>query len=297
MCKITDGHEVHKLQKSFIYILRFVCLCWILTMFLTKTFLYALFLLTTSNTFFVAATNNIAAGNASVALQVLQRNYNTSNGLWNTTGWWNSANCLTVLGGMASFDTTTKTTAVAVMSNTFNQAQIFNLQLTKVVTENYLYRSLYGPIFPEAIVVPESVNPKGFLNTFYDDEGWWALAWIQAFDVTGDPRYLTTAVDIFEDMKDGGITPCSTVEGGIWWDKAHTYVNAIANELYLSVGAHLANRVASQNQTYFLNIARNQWNWFQASGLINDGNTINDGLRLATCKNNNETVWSYSKFI
>lgn len=98
-------------------------------------------------------------------------------------------------------------------------------------------------------------------------------------------------MDIFNDMKNGSTTPC-THGGGIWWDKNHTYVNAIANELYLSVAAHLANRVPS-NKTY-LNTAVAQWNWFQGSGMINSQSLINDGLTSA-CKNNNGTVWSYNQ--
>jgi predicted alpha-1,6-mannanase (GH76 family) len=92
-------------------------------------------------------------------------------------------------------------------------------------------------------------------------------------------------------MKNGTEPRCG---GGIWWDKANTYVNAIANELYLSVASHLANRVTNQKD-FYLNIATTQWNWFQNSGMINAQNNINDGLDFQTCKNNNGTVWSYNQ--
>ena len=122
-----------------------------------------------------------------------------------------------------------------------------------------------------------------------DDEGWWALAWIAAYDVTGNWQYLATAESIFEDMKAAaGTTPCG---GLIWWDKSHTYVNAIANELFLDVAAHLANR-GGNRATYYLSWAQKQWAAFKASGMINDQNTINDGLNITTCKNNGQ--WSYA---
>ncbi len=92
-------------------------------------------------------------------------------------------------------------------------------------------------------------------------------------------------------MNNGSTTPC---RGGIWWDKKKTYVNAIANELYLSVAAHLANRVPTYSQASYLSIAEAHWSWFQASGMINSKSLINDGLTGA-CKNNRGTVWSYNQ--
>jgi predicted alpha-1,6-mannanase (GH76 family) len=227
---------------------------------------------------------------AEVAFNTLQTWYNTTSGLWDTTGWWNSANCLTAIGDLAAIDTSVSSTVQGVFSNTFTQAQKYNLQMLKVVTADYNVVSYYGSSFPSAMAVPEAYNPKGFLNGYYDDEGWWALGWIQAYDVTKNTQYLQAAMDIFTDMKNGSTTPCG---GGIWWDKKHTYVNAIANELYLSVGAHLANRVSS-NKNYYLDLATQQWTWFQKSGMINSKNLINDGL-TSQCKNNGETVWSYNQ--
>ena len=46
--------------------------------------------------------------------------------------------------------------------------------------------------------------------SYYDDEGWWALAWIAVYDVTRNQTYLNTAESIFEDMKAAyGTTNCT----------------------------------------------------------------------------------------
>lgn len=219
------------------------------------------------------------------ALTPLMSWYDENNGLWNTTGWWNSANIVTMLGDLAAVDDGAKGMAEDVFANTLVMAQQYNLGQSKVIMADYMMKTLWN------VSEADVVNPKGFLNGFYDDEGWWALAWIQAYDVTGNQTYLTTAVDIFDDMAKGNTTTCG---GGIWWDKANTYVNAIANELYLSVASHLANRVPAQKASYVA-VAQKQLNWFLATGIINADGNINDGLVLSTCKNNAGTVWSYNQ--
>ncbi|CAL3968924.1 hypothetical protein PZA11_004877 [Diplocarpon coronariae] len=229
--------------------------------------------------------------NAEAALGALQRWYNPDTGLWNSTGWWNSANCLTTIGHLAAVDEHVRSSAEKVFSNTLVQAQKYNLQQTKIITADFNMQTFEGPDTPAGQLQAAAViNPEGFLNGYYDDEGWWALGWIQAFDVTGNQDYLKTAVTIFDDMRNGTEPICG---GGIWWDKKQTYVNAIANELHLSVASHLANRLPEQKQMY-LDIATEQWNWFLQTGMINDNDTINDGLD-DQCNNNNGTLWSYNQ--
>ena len=169
--------------------------------------------------------------------------------------------------------------------------------MQKTVGAGYLPWTYYGhhwPEFPPGWPRPPYHQTNGFLNGYYDDEGWWALAWIAVYDVTGNEQYLSTAESIFDNMAQVfGKTPCGS-DGGIWWDKANTYVNAIANELFLDVAAHLANR-AGRKSGYYLDYAKKQWKWFQESGMINAQHTINDGLDNSTCKNNGGTVWSYNQ--
>jgi predicted alpha-1,6-mannanase (GH76 family) len=204
---------------------------------------------------------------------------------------WNSANALTTLGNFAAVDPTVQTRITLILANSYVAAPKTNLQTTKIVLPDFNIKSFNDSNVPAGVQPSAPAPPKGFINDYYDDEGWWALAWIQAYDITKDNDYLVTAMDIFEDMKNGSTTPC----GGIWWDKAHTYVNAIANELYLSVASHLANRAAPANKSYYLNISLAQLAWFQSSSMINAQSTINDGLTTATCKNNQGTVWSYNQ--
>jgi predicted alpha-1,6-mannanase (GH76 family) len=154
-------------------------------------------------------------------------------------------------------------------------------------------------------------NANDWLDGFYDDDLWWALAWINAYDVTKNAQYLTLAEGIFKGVTKAWGTKCGN--GGIWWSWKKTYANAIANELFLSTAAHLANRVAADQKGYYVDWAQKEIKWFQASGMINARGTINDGLG-DNCKNNNrvshlffsidevrsmltknQTTWSYNQ--
>jgi predicted alpha-1,6-mannanase (GH76 family) len=140
-----------------------------------------------------------------------------------------------------------------------------------------------------------SANQQGYQNwhnDYYDDMGWWAMGWIASFDLTGDVKYLNTAKDLFEDMTGGWNTPCN---GGIWWNKQHDSIAAISNELFLSVSAHLANRVSAAEKAEYQNWAQMEWDWFWESGIINGDGLINDGIDQTSCKNDGKTTYTYNQ--
>lgn len=203
----------------------------------------------------ISTSNDCYLRKAAFGIAVLQNWYNWRTGLWQTTGWWNAANALTALVNYSRLSGSTSYQFA--VENTFN------------------------------------VNaPGGFLNKYYDDEGWWALAWIDAYDWTHNPDYLNMASSIFDDMTGGWDDHCG---GGIWWSKDRTYKNAIANELFLSVASHLANRVTDPDEkAQLLAWADSEWQWFSQSGLINQDNLINDGLN-SNCQNNGQTSWTYNQ--
>jgi len=224
--------------------------------------------------------NNAYAQHANNGLTALQQWYDHSKGLWTTpAGWWNAANTLWLLA-------------------------------------DYGQRSgarTYHPVIETTFAQNKG---KNFLNWYYDDEGWWGLAWVKAYDLTGNTQYLDMARTICADMQQGWDTKCG---GGIWWSKDRTYKNAIANELFLTLAARLAARVKDEHQNplyhipipdplekalglendeqlsaSYLNWAKQEWNWFAKSGLINAHNLINDGLNNE-CQNNNGPTWTYNQ--
>jgi predicted alpha-1,6-mannanase (GH76 family) len=191
-----------------------------------------------------------------LTIATLMTHYEPDQGLWASEGWWNAANTTTAIADAASLAPSAEYSGV--LQNTFVNAQ---------------------KQFPL------------FRNKFYDDEGWWALAWIQAYDVTHRQPYLDMAESIFGDMRGGWDGTC---QGGIWWNKDRHYKNAIANELFLSVAAHLAAREPAAKRPAYLAWAEREWNWFDHSGMINDDNLVNDGL-TPDCKNNGRNTWSYNQ--
>ena len=191
---------------------------------------------------------------AAAGMGALQHWYKRRAGLWRTTGWWNAANALTAV--IAYTRVTGDQAFAGVIETTFARAPRRNAD---------------------------------FVNSYYDDNGWWGLAWVAAYDLTGDLRYLDAARVIFARTAAGW----DDTGGGVWWSQARTYKNAIPNELFLTLAARLHQRAPDAAGTY-LAWAEKTWEWFRASGMIGPGGLVNDGL-TADGQNNGRTTWTYNQ--
>jgi predicted alpha-1,6-mannanase (GH76 family) len=128
-----------------------------------------------------------------------------------------------------------------------------------------------------------------FEDAYNDDTGWWGLAWLQAYVMSGYKPYLTMAETDADYIHQSWTQTCG---GGVWWSTARTYKNAIANELFLELTAWLHNTIPGDSK--YLDWAKAEWNWFQSSGMINKSDEVNDGL-TARCANNHENTWTYNQ--
>jgi predicted alpha-1,6-mannanase (GH76 family) len=61
----------------------------------------------------------------------------------------------------------------------------------------------YGLVKKQLEITYKLHYNTSFLNPYYDDEGWWALAWVKAYDVYKNVTYLQLARAIFQDMTRG----------------------------------------------------------------------------------------------
>jgi predicted alpha-1,6-mannanase (GH76 family) len=189
--------------------------------------------------------------------------YDTGTGLWNHTDWWTSANQLeTVIDYSRE---TGDTQYFDEIENTF----------VKNSSKNF---DKYG---------------------FYDDDGWFLIAWIKAYELSHQQKYLDMAKVIFTRMTGGWDSKCG---GGIYWASAENgqdglkNKNAIPNELFLTGAARLHRLTPGDTGPgSYLDWAQREWAWFKGTGMINAEHQIVDGLTdLTSCKPSGP-IFSYNQ--
>jgi len=139
-----------------------------------------------------------------------------------------------------------------------------------------------------------NTNWQSILGGSNDDAGWIVLALWKIADYKGsrgkdNSAYLNAASKIYDIIAAQWDGTCG---GGVWWSTAHTYKNAITNELFLLLSASGYLRFRRQD---YLDNAKKTWTWLSNSGMRNSNNLWNDGLNFNDCKNNGQTTWTYNQ--
>lgn len=60
-------------------------------------------------------------------------------------------------------------------------------------------------------------------TTWFDDNGWWGLAFLDAYRATGNPRYLNDALIAQRFISVSGWDTTPGRPGGIWWNTNHSF--------------------------------------------------------------------------
>ncbi len=185
------------------------------------------------------------------AMQTMLSWRNDTTGVWENAGWWNSANVLTAA-----------------------------LRYSAVVDDRSI-EDLAEDVFQKARHYRLGTDTDGndlycddFNNDYFDDQGWWALAWVEAYKLTREEKYLDMAETIYSSMSTGWD---SYLSGGLYWRRNPLeYKNAIANNLYALLCARLYKLTKKEKyRSRFLESS----DWMLDSGMINRTNwQVEDGL-------------------
>jgi predicted alpha-1,6-mannanase (GH76 family) len=122
-----------------------------------------------------------------------------------------------------------------------------------------------------------------------DDDLWTVISGLKLHAINGRPALLADGEALFGRIVGGyWDAHCG---GGLWWDHARTYKNAITNEL-LAYAATLLYQATGKPA--YLDWARRAWGWLDHSGMIGADGLVNDGLDAA-CRNNGGVTYTYNQ--
>jgi predicted alpha-1,6-mannanase (GH76 family) len=185
------------------------------------------------------------------ALHALMDDYQhggDSDGRWGSS-WWTTA--------------TTMDALITAEQTTGDRSYVADIEHT------YDTNASFGDAQPEPVTVPWG-------NHYADDSAWWGLAWLHAYQLTGDARMLTAAEGIDDYVASFWDTTCG---GGVKWALpiivSGSQKNAITNETYLQLSAELA---VTTHQPLYLTRAQAEWTWLSHSGLIRPDHLVTDHL-------------------
>ena len=184
---------------------------------------------------------------AAAGMVPLQALYHTDTGLFDKNDWWTSGNELEAV--------------IDYTRETGDQQYVGDIENTFVKNE----------------------KSKFDRHGFYDDDGWWAIVWIKAYDLRKEQKYLDMAKTIFARMASSWDNKCG---GGIYWRNQKDKKNAIPNSLFMQTAAKLHQRTPGDaGAGSYLEWAERTWSWFKASGMLAANKQVLDTLNnLNDCK-------------
>jgi uncharacterized protein YyaL (SSP411 family) len=100
------------------------------------------------------------------------------------------------------------------------------------------------------------VSPSG--NAYFDDAGWWGVAYLDAYRATGNQRWLWDAGRVLSYINRYGWDP---VNGGMWWDTAKEYKTSEPLAAATLIAAEL---YRIQHKKYYLQLATKYLAWADA---------------------------------
>jgi Glycosyl hydrolase family 76 len=146
--------------------------------------------------------------------------------------------------------------AIAIAAPT--RADLVALTRFAAGAERYLNRGLR----PLPGYSPYPGDRTASTETWFDDNGWWGLAFLNAYRATGRRRYLNDAQRALDYISAAGWDPEG---GGIWWNTSHPFKAGAA----LASGTLLATLLYQQTHSAFdLGQALGFLNWANTSGFV-----------------------------
>lgn len=137
-----------------------------------------------------------------------------------------------------------------------------------------------------------------FEDAYADDTGWWGLAWMQAYTMTGDSAYLQLAEDdanyIYQHFWDSNGSGCDGAGGGLWWwddNGTLTGRSTIQNALFLELTSELHETLSGD--TKYLGYANAEYSWLSSSGLIQSDGLVWNGWNGACVLTG--PYWTYNQ--
>lgn len=128
-------------------------------------------------------------------------------------------------------------------------------------------------------------NGNTYINYYYDDMEWMALACLRAFKATNDAQYKDVAQLLWADIKGGW---SSDLGGGIWWRKDNPSKNAPSNLPAAILAARLYREF---NNADDLEWAKKIYNWQKDVLYEPNSGWVYDNIDAAGNKN---TSWKFT---
>jgi hypothetical protein len=160
--------------------------------------------------------------------------------------WWYAANSLFALTDFAEQEPSSvaASTTESVLANTYDV---------------FCGSPSTCPTTPNSDGSNDFATLENFQNTYFDDTGWWALAWVNAWELTGNSDYLYLAEELWNYITQDGWVNTSCGGSLIQFSGTDSQGNtgsqdAVANVVYLRLSAWLylitSARKAAQAQQY-----------------------------------------------